>query len=73
MGLEFIPVRIATGWSEVQKRAYVVADNKLTENGGWDRDLQRYSVFLRILPNGTNALDSKLGQGEEPQASGGGV
>ena len=30
---------IATGWSEGQKRAYTIADNKLTLNGGWDEEL----------------------------------
>ena len=28
---------VARGWSEAQKRAYLIADNKLTENGGWDQ------------------------------------
>lgn len=37
--IEDIPVLVARGWSEAQKRAYVIADNKLTENGGWDFDL----------------------------------
>ena len=36
LGLDEVPVVVARGWSEVQKRAYVIADNKLTENGGWD-------------------------------------
>jgi hypothetical protein len=30
---------VAEGWSEAQKRAYVIADNKLTMNGGWDNHL----------------------------------
>jgi DNA modification methylase len=34
-----VPVMIAAGWSEAQKRAYTIADNKLTLNGGWDQDL----------------------------------
>jgi DNA modification methylase len=29
----------AHGWSEAQIRAYVIADNKLAENAGWDRKL----------------------------------
>lgn len=36
LGLGEVPTMIARGWSEAQKRAYVIADNKLTENGGWD-------------------------------------
>ena len=30
---------VAAGWSEAQKRAYILADNKLTLNGGWDEEL----------------------------------
>ena len=36
LGLDEVPVVVARGSSEAQKRAYVIADNKLTENGGWD-------------------------------------
>jgi DNA modification methylase len=34
-----VPVMVATGWSEAQRRAYTIADNKLTLNGGWDQEL----------------------------------
>jgi hypothetical protein len=27
---------VAAGWSEAQKRAYALADNKLALNAGWD-------------------------------------
>jgi DNA modification methylase len=30
---------VAKGWSEAQKRAYVIADNKLALNAGWDNEL----------------------------------
>jgi ParB-like chromosome segregation protein Spo0J len=36
LGFKEAPCMRAVGWSEAQKRAYVIADNKLTENGGWD-------------------------------------
>ena len=36
LGIVDVPVIVARGWSDSQKRAYVIADNKLTENGGWD-------------------------------------
>ena len=32
---------VASGWSEAQIRAYVIADNKLAENAGWDEDILR--------------------------------
>jgi DNA modification methylase len=31
-----VPVMTAKGWSEAQRRAYVLADNKLALNAGWD-------------------------------------
>jgi DNA modification methylase len=34
-----VPVMIAAGWTEAQRRAYTIADNKLTLNGGWDQEL----------------------------------
>ncbi|WP_395351041.1 ParB N-terminal domain-containing protein [Variovorax sp. UC122_21] len=34
-----VPVIVAKGWSETKKRAYVIADNKLALNAGWDEDL----------------------------------
>lgn len=37
--LEEVPCVIATDWSEAKKRAYVVADNKITENATWDMDM----------------------------------
>src|SRR5215468_526674 len=39
LGLGEVPVIVARGWTEAQKKAYVIADNKLTENGGWDEAL----------------------------------
>tara|TARA_R110000824_G_scaffold97450_3_gene232949 strand:- start:8130 stop:8696 length:567 start_codon:yes stop_codon:yes gene_type:complete len=37
--MEEVPCIVATGWSEEQKSAYVIADNKLAENGEWDMGL----------------------------------
>jgi len=34
-----IPVVVATGWSDAKKRAYVIADNKLALNAGWDNEM----------------------------------
>ncbi len=39
LGIADVPVMVAAGWSEAQKRAYVIADNKLALNAGWDADL----------------------------------
>lgn len=39
LGIEKVPVMVAKGWSEAQKKAYTLADNKLAENAGWDTEL----------------------------------
>lgn len=31
-----VPCVVVTGWTEAQKKAYVIADNKLALNAGWD-------------------------------------
>jgi ParB-like chromosome segregation protein Spo0J len=36
LGLTEVPVMVAEGWTEAQKRAYLIADNQLMLNGGWD-------------------------------------
>jgi ParB-like chromosome segregation protein Spo0J len=38
LGLEDVPCMTAAGWSEAKRRAYVIADNKLALNAGWDMD-----------------------------------
>lgn len=39
LGMSELPVMVASGWTEAQKRAYVIADNKLALNAGWDDEL----------------------------------
>lgn len=39
MMIEQVPCVVATGWSEDQKRAYVIADNQIALNAGWDMDV----------------------------------
>ena len=36
LGMREVPVMVARGWSDEKKRAYVLADNKLAINAGWD-------------------------------------
>ena len=39
LGLKEVPVIVALGWTEAQKRAYTIADNKLALNASWDDQL----------------------------------
>jgi DNA modification methylase len=44
LGLAEVPVMIAHGWSEAKRRAYVLADNKLAVNAGWDEAMLRVEL-----------------------------
>jgi ParB family transcriptional regulator, chromosome partitioning protein len=39
LGWAEVPVVIAQGWTESQKRAYVIADNRLAQQSTWDTEL----------------------------------
>jgi len=39
LGMKEVPVMVAEGWTDAQKRAYVIADNKLAMNAGWDDEM----------------------------------
>lgn len=39
LGMTEVPVMVAKGWSDAKKRAYVLADNKLALNAGWDNEM----------------------------------
>ena len=45
LGIEQIPTMTATGWTDAQKKAYVLADNQLPQNAGWDMDLLKVEVM----------------------------
>ena len=42
LGLSEVPVIVLEGLSEAKKRALLLADNKITENAGWDREAPRH-------------------------------
>lgn len=39
LGWAEIPVVIAVNWSDAKKRAYMIADNRLALNAGWDEEM----------------------------------
>lgn len=49
LGMESVPCVYVEGLTDAQRRAYILADNRLTELGGWDMDI----VFDEL-----NELDS---------------
>jgi len=48
LGLETIPTRVIAGLTETQKRAYVLADNKLAQLSGWDQDMLKSEMEILI-------------------------
>jgi hypothetical protein len=44
LGINDVPCMTAEGWSEAKRRAYVIADNKLALNAGWDNEILRVEI-----------------------------
>jgi DNA modification methylase len=44
LGIPEVPVMVARGWSEAKKRTYIIADNKLALNAGWDLELLKLEL-----------------------------
>ena len=44
LGIADVPCMTATGWSEAKRRAYVIADNKLALNAGWDDNVLKLEL-----------------------------
>jgi DNA modification methylase len=69
LGLVEVPVIVARGWTEAQKRAYRLADNQLALNAGWDLDilggelrgLKEWGFDLKLM--GFDNLDALLARG----------
>ncbi len=72
LGLERVPVIELAHLTEAQKRAYILADNRLAENAGWDRellslelgDLSELGIELGDLGFDGAELDALLGYGD---------
>lgn len=44
LGMEEVPCIVCDGWTDAQKKAYVIADNKLALNAGWSEDMLRVEL-----------------------------
>ena len=51
-----VPVMVAKGWSDAKKRAYIIADNKLALNAGWDNEM----LAIKIGELGDLGFDLEL-------------
>ncbi len=48
IGMKEVPVIVLDHLTEDQKRAYIIADNKLAENAGWDKELLKIEMEYLI-------------------------
>jgi len=44
LGEETVPVTVAQGWSQEQIKAFILADNQLAMNAGWDENLLKLEI-----------------------------
>jgi len=44
LGMDEVPCVIMSGLTEAQKKAYVIADNQLALNAGWDLDMLKLEI-----------------------------
>ena len=42
--MEEVPCIVLSGLTEAQKKAYIIADNKLALNAGWDDELLKLEL-----------------------------
>ena len=75
LGLDEVPTVCLSHLSDIQKKAYILADNKLALNAGWDNDMLKveledlkFSDFnLDLVGFSTEELDEIMNQNEEPE------
>lgn len=73
LNLDEVPTIVARGWTKAQKKAYVLADNQLALNAGWDLDMLSVEVIdlnsdgfnLNLLGFDKNFLDGLLAEPTE--------
>src|ERR1039458_968796 len=77
LGLAEVPVVVLDHLSETQRRAYVIADNRLAMNAGWDdavladelREIKADGLDLALVGFSDEELDVLLAETEEPEAA----
>jgi ParB-like chromosome segregation protein Spo0J len=65
-GMAHVPIVRFGHLSEAQKRAYVIADNKIAEQAGWDRELLSIELgeLIELLPiEGFRRFDHRIRNG----------
>ena len=73
LGMEEVPCIVLKGLTEAQKKAYIIADNKMALNAGWDEELLKIELEnlkeldfdLELTGFNVDELDDILGNNEE--------
>lgn len=73
LGMKEVPVIQLSGMTDTQKRAYIIADNKLALNSGWDDDLLKLELDdlnlaefkMELLGFDANELNLAMGLGAD--------
>ena len=53
LGLKEVPILLVEHLTEAQKRAYIIADNRLALDAGWDEEMLRVE-FAELADDGFN-------------------
>lgn len=77
LGLDTVPVIVLHHLTEAQRRALVIADNKIAENAGWNDELLKLELEelgdlgfdLDVIGFSDEELDELLGNDEQPGES----
>lgn len=75
LGMEEVPCIVLKGLTEAQKKAYIIADNKMALNAGWDEELLKIELEnlkeldfnLDLTGFNVDELDDILGTEEEKE------
>lgn len=60
LGWKTVPTIALSHLSETERRAYVLADNKLALNAGWDKEMRTAEGGRKLpLPNASKAADGR--------------
>ncbi len=67
LGLDTVPCVRLEHLSEAEKRAYILADNKLAEKAGWDREI--LAIELQHLPTSISTSTSRRPASRWPRST----
>lgn len=78
LGFKEIPCIVASGWTEAQKKAYIIADNRLPMNATWDeemlsaelRRIDEMGFDMALIGFSASELEDLMNQQDEEPESG---